>query len=81
MRSPGSKSFRFLTVEFPCRVVPAAPEEEEMENGLSRKVENKILDLKWSTEQYAEHRKIITSEVLNDLSMLSLHMLNKMNGA
>jgi len=79
VRTPDSKSFRFLTVEFPCRVVPSAPEEEEMENGLSRKLENKILNLKWPTEQYAEHRKIITSEVLNDLSMISLHMLNKTN--
>ena len=77
VKTPGSKSFRFLTVEFPCRVVQSAPEEEELENGLSPSLENKILDLKWPTKEHAEHRKIFSSEALNDLNMLSLHLMNK----
>lgn len=77
VKTPGCTSFRFLTVEFPCRVVQSAPEEEELENGLSPSLENKILDLKWPTKEHAVHRQIFSSETLNDLNMLSLHLLNK----
>ncbi len=89
-----NNSFRFLTVEFPCQVIQCAPEDEPMENCLSSDLENKLLDIKWSSvvtekddENYSRHdanknkneicRKVISSQVLNDLNMLSLHVQNR----
>ncbi|GFH53404.1 hypothetical protein CTEN210_09880 [Chaetoceros tenuissimus] len=78
VKTPGHKSYRFLTVEFPCRVVQSAPEEEDMENDLSSVLEDTLLDMKWAgnENEYEEHRKLITSDVLNDLNMVALHALN-----
>jgi hypothetical protein len=77
VKTPGSDSYRFLTVQFPCQVVQSAPEEEPTENGLSASLENKLLDLKWPAEKYPVQRSMFSSEVVNDLNMLSLHQLNK----
>ena len=76
--SAGDGSYRFLTVQFPCRVVQSAPELEPIENGLSASFENKLLDMKWSSDEYPVHRSMFCSEVIDDLNMLSLHQLNKL---
>jgi len=77
VRTPGMKSYRFLTVQFPCRVVDSIPEDEMIENGLSTEVENKLLQIKWSNEGIDGFQKVVSSEVLSDLNMLSLNMLNR----
>ena len=78
VKTPGQKSYRFLTVEFPCRVVQSAPEEEDMENDLSSVLEDTLLDMKWAGkyDEYEEHRKLITSDVLNDLNMVAMDALS-----
>lgn len=68
-----SDSFRFLTVEFPCCVVQSVPDEIDEDNRLSVSTENEILDLKWPVSDHSEERRVISSEVVNDLNMLSLH--------
>lgn len=77
VRTPGIESYRFLTVQFPCRVVDSIPEDEMVENGLSAEVENKLLRIKWSNEGVSGFQKVVSSEVLSDLNMLSLNMLNR----
>ncbi len=69
-------SYRFLTVQFPCNVIQSAPDIEPNENGLSAALENQLLDLKWPMEEYPAQRSMVTSEVLNDLNMLSLNQLS-----
>ena len=45
-----------------------------MENDLSSALEDTLLDMKWAgkEEEYEEHRKLITSDVLNDLNMVAM---------
>ena len=49
-----------------------------MENDLSSVLEDTLLDIKWvkKENEYEEHRKLITSDVLNDSNMVALHALS-----
>ena len=77
VKAENSDSFRFLTVEFPCIVVHSITEGQVQDDNrrLSATMENQILDLKWPLTDFAEERRLISSEVINDLNALSLHLL------
>lgn len=78
VKARNSSSFRFLTVEFPCSVVyPTMDEEFDEDHRLSVTLENQILDLKWPVTDHAVERRFISSEVISDLNMLSLHLMEK----
>mmetsp|Transcript_7967 Transcript_7967/g.15002 ORF Transcript_7967/g.15002 Transcript_7967/m.15002 type:complete len:564 (+) Transcript_7967:60-1751(+) len=77
VKAKNSSSFRFLTVEFPCSVVCGATKEEDDDEDrrLPASLENQILDLKWpAATDHAVERRIVSSEVISDLNMLSLYL-------
>jgi hypothetical protein len=72
-------NFRFLTVEFPCQVNHDGPTFEPMENDLPPDLENRLFAMKWSDESLVSKvlKRIVSSEVFNDLRILSLLSLNE----
>lgn len=72
-------NFRFLTVEFPCQVNHDGPTFEPMENDLPPDLENRLFAMKWSDESLVSNvlKRIVSSEVFNDLRILSLLSINE----
>lgn len=79
VKGSNDHNFRFLTVEFPCQVNQDGPTFEPMENDLPPDLENRLFALKWSDKSSESKvlKRIVSSEVFNDLRILSLLSMNE----
>ncbi len=80
VKMPNSNSFKFLTVQFPCQVVSDLADGGEVlqdDKTLSKEMIGKIMQHRRTSQEIENCNKVICPEVLDDLSMLSMHMLHK----
>ena len=80
--STSGESFKFLTVQFPCHVVSslaASTQQHDLndESRLSKEVITKIMENRRSNRSIESCDKVICPEILDDLSMLSMHVLHR----
>jgi hypothetical protein len=76
VKMPNSEAFKFLTVQFPCQVVSnlALEREVDEDSNLSDGFIEKIMEHRRTDENIKNCNKVICPDVLDDLSMLSMHI-------
>ena len=76
VKIPNSDTFKFLTVQFPCQIVSsvALDQEQDDDSRLSKEIEAFIMSHRGVNETIDQCNKVICPEVLDDLSMLTIHI-------